>query len=238
MMCEEGVGGGWGIVAQQNSYTALFWIICTSVNLCCLKFIRSVFHRQRAFLCMGKVHFSANVVYFISLSLPFSFLCAPFVCWTSLPTPPSAVHFTFPFLLFIRHIAVLFIRLSSSVHWHPMWEVYLWYRVMWRCRVRTRNSQHRFCVYSKVLLISVYISEQVCVGTEKGVVGGNRCLWTVVCNLSLSLNLSIIWAINQLNAQNLLLEYVYYTPLHVSSTMCSSSGGQNCIIQHLVSSHL
>ena len=23
-------------------------------------------------------------------------------------------------------------------------------------------------------------------------------------------------------------------PLHVSSTMCSSSGGQNCIIQHLV----
>jgi len=26
-------------------------------------------------------------------------------------------------------------------------------------------------------------------------------------------------------------------PLHVSSTMCSPSGGQNCIIQHLVSSH-
>jgi len=26
-------------------------------------------------------------------------------------------------------------------------------------------------------------------------------------------------------------------PLHVSSTMCSSSGAQNCIIQHLVSSH-
>jgi len=25
--------------------------------------------------------------------------------------------------------------------------------------------------------------------------------------------------------------------LHVSSTMCSSSGGQNCIIQHLVSSN-
>ena len=24
-------------------------------------------------------------------------------------------------------------------------------------------------------------------------------------------------------------------PLHVSSTMCLSSGGQNCIIQHLVS---
>jgi len=26
-------------------------------------------------------------------------------------------------------------------------------------------------------------------------------------------------------------------PVHVSSTMCSSSVGQNCIIQHLVSSH-
>jgi len=26
-------------------------------------------------------------------------------------------------------------------------------------------------------------------------------------------------------------------PLHVSSTMCSSSGGQKSIIQHLVSSH-
>jgi len=26
-------------------------------------------------------------------------------------------------------------------------------------------------------------------------------------------------------------------PLHVSSTMCLSSGGQNCITQHLVSSH-
>jgi len=29
----------------------------------------------------------------------------------------------------------------------------------------------------------------------------------------------------------------YFMPLHVSSTMCSSSGGQNCIIQPLVSSH-
>jgi len=27
-------------------------------------------------------------------------------------------------------------------------------------------------------------------------------------------------------------------PLHVSSSMFSSSGGQNCVIQHLVSSHL
>ena len=26
-------------------------------------------------------------------------------------------------------------------------------------------------------------------------------------------------------------------PLHVSCTMCPSTGGQNCIIQHMVSSH-
>ena len=26
-------------------------------------------------------------------------------------------------------------------------------------------------------------------------------------------------------------------PLHVLNNMCSSTGGQNCIIQHLVSSH-
>jgi len=54
----------------------------------------------------------------------------------------------------------------------------------------------------------------------------------------LTVHLSIILAINQLNAQNLVLYEVYYMPLHVLSTMCSSPGGQNCIIQHLVSSNL
>jgi len=45
-------------------------------------------------------------------------------------------------------------------------------------------------------------------------------------------------AINHLNAQNLVLLQVYYMPLHISSTMCSLSGGKNCIIQHLLSSDL
>jgi len=58
-----------------------------------------------------------------------------------------------------------------------------------------------------------------------------------VLDVLLTVHLSIILAINQLNAPILLLQYVYYTILHVSSTMCSSSGGQNCIIQYLVSSH-
>jgi len=31
---------------------------------------------------------------------------------------------------------------------------------------------------------------------------------------------------------------IYYMPLHVSSAMCSSSGGQNFIRQQLVLSHL
>jgi len=46
-----------------------------------------------------------------------------------------------------------------------------------------------------------------------------------------------ILVINQFDAKNPILQ-VYYMPLHVSSTMCSSSGGQNCIIQPLVSSQL
>ena len=49
---------------------------------------------------------------------------------------------------------------------------------------------------------------------------------------------NIILAIDQLNTQILFFQYVYYIPLHVSSTMCSSSGGKNCIIQHPISSHL
>ena len=46
-----------------------------------------------------------------------------------------------------------------------------------------------------------------------------------------------ILVINQLDAQNFVLQEVYFIPLHVSSTVCSSSGVQNCIIQPLVSSH-
>ena len=46
-----------------------------------------------------------------------------------------------------------------------------------------------------------------------------------------------ILVINQLDAQTFVLQLVYFMPLHVSGTMCSSSGRQNCIIQPLVSSH-
>jgi len=55
----------------------------------------------------------------------------------------------------------------------------------------------------------------------------------------LTVHLSIfILVINQHDAQNFVLQYVYFMPPPVSSNMCLSSGGQNCIIQPLVSSHL
>jgi len=53
----------------------------------------------------------------------------------------------------------------------------------------------------------------------------------------LTMHLSIIPTINHLNAQTPILRQVSYMPVHVLSTMCSSSGGHNCIVQHLVSSH-
>jgi len=35
-----------------------------------------------------------------------------------------------------------------------------------------------------------------------------------------------------------ILQYVYYNPLHVSSIICSSSGGLIVLVQHLISSLL
>ena len=54
----------------------------------------------------------------------------------------------------------------------------------------------------------------------------------------LTVHLSIfILVIIQLDAQNL-FNNKFISCLYVSSTTCSSSGGQNCIIQLLVSLHL
>jgi hypothetical protein len=71
-------------------------------------------------------------------------------------------------------------------------------------------------------------------------ISGSAQIYSLRSNFDvlLTVHLSIVLVINQLDAQNLVLRYVYYMPLHVSSTMCSTSGGQNCIIQPLVSSHL
>ena len=59
--------------------------------------------------------------------------------------------------------------------------------------------------------------------------------WCLFFYVLLTVHLSIILAINQPNAQNPAPQQVYCMPLHASSTMCSSSGGQDFIIQHLVS---
>ena len=52
---------------------------------------------------------------------------------------------------------------------------------------------------------------------------------------SLSLGDFLILVTDRHNSKNLVLYYVYYIPLRVLRTMCSLSGGENCIIQHLVS---
>ena len=64
--------------------------------------------------------------------------------------------------------------------------------------------------------------------------------YTAISNFDvLTAHLSIfILVINQIDAQKFFFSKFYFMPLHVSSTMCSSSGGQSCIIQPLVSSHL
>ena len=51
------------------------------------------------------------------------------------------------------------------------------------------------------------------------------------------MHLSMILAIDQLNAQILVLLEVYYIPLHVSSTVMLIIRSSNCIILQLVSSH-
>ena len=68
---------------------------------------------------------------------------------------------------------------------------------------------------------------------EWGVAGQQSLDFEHVTNLRL-----FTLVINQLDEQKFILQQVYFMSLHVSSTMCSSSGGQNCIIQPLVSSHL
>ena len=47
-----------------------------------------------------------------------------------------------------------------------------------------------------------------------------------------------ILVINQLDAQNFCFTVSLFHASTCFEHMCSSSGGQNCIIQHLVSSHL
>jgi len=56
-------------------------------------------------------------------------------------------------------------------------------------------------------------------------------------DIFLTVPLRIILAVDQRNAQILVLQYVYYIPLHVSSTVVLIIRRSNCIIQYLVSSH-
>jgi len=62
---------------------------------------------------------------------------------------------------------------------------------------------------------------------------------TMILNFDvlLTVHLSIILATDQLNAQ-ILVYNKFITFLYMfRALLCSSSGGQNCILQHVVSSH-
>ena len=82
-----------------------------------------------------------------------------------------------------------------------------------QCVIQTQCATHSYVTYATIFF------------------GGGYVLLTVYLRI-------FILVINQLDAQNFVLQQVYFMPLHVSSTMCPSSGGQNCIIQRLVSSHV
>ena len=60
----------------------------------------------------------------------------------------------------------------------------------------------------------------------------------VIFYVLLTVRVSIIFDNDQLDTHLLyfILQYVYYNPLHVSSIICSSSGGWIVLMQHLVSS--
>jgi len=56
---------------------------------------------------------------------------------------------------------------------------------------------------------------------------------------TLTVHLSIFISVfNQIDAQNFCFTISLFHAYTCFEHMCSSSGGQNCIIQHLVSSHL
>ena len=66
-----------------------------------------------------------------------------------------------------------------------------------------------------------------------------RCYLTTRFDVLLTVHLSIfISVINQLDAQNFCFTLNLFQASTCFEHMCSSSGGQNCITQHLVSSHI
>ena len=76
-------------------------------------------------------------------------------------------------------------------------------------------------------------TESKCKAT--GVPAQSVNFWDVLLTVHLSIFISVI---NQLDAQNFCFTISLFHASAYFEHMCSSSGGQNCIIQPLVSSHL
>jgi len=98
------------------------------------------------------------------------------------------------------------------------------------------------CLYSKYNMVRNWIFPSSYNCCQKCIKCGLIDIpWLVLSNFDvlLTVHLSIFISVfNQLDAQNLFHNKFYFMPLRCFKHMCSSSGGQNCITQPLVSSHL
>ena len=98
--------------------------------------------------------------------------------------------------------------------------------------------------WSKITRIQFYKYEQIVVKFMYEFLGCDYCVLLTINMLCrydvlLTVHLSIfISVINQLDAQNFCFTISLFHASTCFEQMCSSSGGQNCITQPLVSSHL
>jgi len=104
-----------------------------------------------------------------------------------------------------------------------------------------QNDQWIFQQHSrKLLMMDILMSETCWVHKKWNKIASDiKLVFYSSTNFDvlLTVHLSIILAIDQLNAQILFYNKFIIFLYMFRALLCSSSGGQSCIIQHLVSSH-
>jgi len=96
-----------------------------------------------------------------------------------------------------------------------------------------RNANQQTRTFQINVLIQLFVSS-TCFEHPVFVIRKTICTGKFLSSTSLYL-----LAINQLNAKKILFYNKFIIYLYMfQALLCLSSGGQNCIIQHLVSSHL
>ena len=109
------------------------------------------------------------------------------------------------------------------------WGCYKWIIISCLCTyARVCYHSYASCIPT-VLLGVIWLCSTVCV-----IYTDSLCI-DVLLTVHLSIFISVI---NRIDTQNFCFTVRLFRAPHVSSTMCSSWGGQNCITQPLVSSHL